>query len=298
MKTSGVKLSEGVSYSFFIEKIVNVPESGDHFVLKGPEGRKYLVPAESYRSYGLVPGNEVVCRVDKINCKGEVFLEPENPFYIEKCRYQFEVVEYREVKGSRLREGRVMVVRVAGGEELPVPVPAGVSLPAPGEMVELLVLRISKGKLHLSTGNESTRSEHLEPDTYYDFVVDGIEKDIDGEEYFLVTDAAGVTHSIKRKYYEYYGLKEGVKFRGMIIKYREDGTRLIEPENPFYTPGQMLELVITRNERNTADGTYYIAATDRFGFKHELRTEKKIREQIAVCRIVMIRKGKPLLEPV
>ena len=69
-----------------------------------------------------------------------------------------------------------------------------------------------------------------------------------------------------------------------------------EPENPFYTPGQFLEIEIARNEKNRADGSYYIAGSDRFGQSHEFRTVSKIKSEKILARVLKIRKGKPLLE--
>lgn len=297
MGGSVARITEGRKYSFLIEKITGVPEKGDHYVLHGPDGRRYLIPVLNYRNYGLKPGDTVICRVDKINCKGEVFLEPENPFYNEGKRYQFTVAGYREIKGSRIREGKVLVVRINTGEEMPVPVPEGAEIPEPGESVSLLVLKISKGRLHLAFSRNECGVKHLESDTDYEFVVEGTETDIDDEEYYVISDQLGVIHKIRRKYYEYYGLKEGVRFRGRVVRYRDDGTRLIEPENPFYKAGQTIEISISRNERNSADGSFYIAGTDRYGFLHELRLENEVHGSRLQCRVVMIRKGKPMLEP-
>lgn len=176
------RITEGRKYSFLIEKITEVPEKGAHYVLKGPDSRRYLVPVVNYAAYGLMPGDTIVCRVDKINCKGEVFLEPENPFYSEGKRYNFTIAGFREIKGSRIREGKVMVVRTITGEEIPVPVPVTAQTPEQGECVNLLILKISKGRLHLAFSKNECRVKHLNSDTDYEFIVEGTETDIDGEE--------------------------------------------------------------------------------------------------------------------
>jgi hypothetical protein len=297
MEGKVARITEGRKYRFLIEKVTEVPEKGEHYVLHGPDGRRYLIPVQNYMDYGLKTGDTVFCRVDKINCKGEVFLEPENPFYREGKRYQFIVAGYREIKGSRIREGKVMVVKTNTGEEIPVPVPERVESPVPGNSVSLLVLKISKGRIHLAFNRNECRVKHLKSNTDYEFVVEGTETDIDGEEYFVISDQLGVIHTIRRKYYEYYGLKEGVTFRGRVVKYRDDGSRLIEPDNPFYKTGDTIEVSIIRNDRNSADGSYYIAGTDRYGFLHEFRLEDEIKGSRLQCRVVMIRKGKPMLEP-
>jgi hypothetical protein len=297
MTEAGIRIKEGMSYNFTIGKHVLMPDGEKFISLKGPDGKKYLIPAERYGNYGLEQGSEVVCRIDKINCKGEVFIEPRHPYYSENKWYTFEVIEFREIEGSRIREGRVMVVRTVTGDQIPVPVPPEKKVPEAGLMVELLVVRISKGRVHLAMGKNNCSAHHLNSETVYEFKVEGIETDIDGEEYFVVTDQLGVVHTIRRSYYEYYGLRAGVIFSGKVVRYREDGTRMIEPLNPFYSPGQKIEIVISRNERNRTDGSWYIAGADRYGYQHELRVPVRIKGNRLMCRIVMIRKGKPLLEP-
>lgn len=290
------ELIEGNLYSFLVEKLLTMPDGESSYVLRGPDNRKFLIPAVRYLKYGIIPGKDISCRIDKINCKGEVFLEPVNPWYSENRHYQFEVVEYRVMKSSRIRQGRVMMVKSITGDIIPVPIPQGKEFPQPGETISLFVQRISKGQLHLVIEKGQVSLEHLDTEVDYEFEVTGTETDIDGEEYFIVEDQLGVTHIVKKRYYGYYGLREGVKFRGRVVKYVEDGSKMIEPENPFYTPGQFLEIEIARNEKNRADGSYYIAGSDRFGQSHEFRTVSKIKSEKILARVLKIRKGKPLLE--
>jgi hypothetical protein len=290
------ELKEGQEYEFEVIKLVEINPGENSFLLRGPGNRKFLLPAERYAKYGILTGRSVLCRVDKINCKGEVFLEPKNPWYQENSRYNFEVVEYRAMSGSAIRRGKVMMVRSVTGDIIPVSVSPEMVLPKPGEKTELLVIRISKGRLHLAAERGKSGSDHLDIDVDYDFEVTDSETDLDGEEYYIVTDQLGVSHAIKKRYYEYYGLREGVRFRGRVVRYREDGSKLIEPENPFYSIGQLIEIDIVRKERNHADGTYYIAGSDRFGQFHEMRLRDGIDGDSLIARVVMIRKGKPLLE--
>ncbi len=296
MKKKVTELAEGQEYEFEVVKMLEIGHGEYSYVLNGPGNRRFLLPVKRYANYGIEPGRSVVCRVDKINCKGEVFLEPKNPWYVENSRYGFEVVEYRTMAGGAIRRGKVMMVRSITGDTIPVSVPAGSQLPEPGENIELIVIRISKGRLHLAVDRGKSGSDHLDTDVDYDFEVTGSEIDLDGEEYFIATDQLGVGHAIKKRYYEYYGLREGVRFRGRVVRYREDGSKLIEPENPFYSIGQLIKIEIVRKERNRSDGSYYIAGTDRFGQSHEMRLSSGVDGDSLTARVVMIRKGKPLLE--
>jgi hypothetical protein len=76
-----LKIRKGREYKFLVEKELTLPDGTNYFLLKGPDTRKYLISVRHYSHYGIVSGNVIKCRIDKVNCKGEIFLEPESPFY-------------------------------------------------------------------------------------------------------------------------------------------------------------------------------------------------------------------------
>lgn len=75
-----MELSEGSTYTFTIEKYISLPD-GSYFILFAEFNRKYLLPAAFYREFKLRIGQKIKCRIDKINCNGKIFLEPEHPLY-------------------------------------------------------------------------------------------------------------------------------------------------------------------------------------------------------------------------
>ena len=90
-----MKLKEGRRYNFNVEKIISLNDI-DYYVLSGPDKRKYLLDIEDYTSYNIKPGVQLDCRVDKINCQGEIFLEPRHPYYEEGKSYSFNVNNYED----------------------------------------------------------------------------------------------------------------------------------------------------------------------------------------------------------
>ena len=86
-----VVLSEGKWYSFRIHNHLQLQDGLWYFVIEDINGLKHFMPAEFYKGYNLNKGNEIMCRVDKINCTGRIFLEPEHPYYTEGEIYNFEV---------------------------------------------------------------------------------------------------------------------------------------------------------------------------------------------------------------
>lgn len=298
MEHQGIRLEEGRSYKFSIGKLMKVPGGSCHYVLGGPDGRKYLLPEAYYSGYGLSSKTEIICRVDRINCKGEVFLEPEHPFYCEGVRYTFRVSGFRKMPESKIRKGNVIIVETVNGEEVAVTLPPGIEVPEKDSLVELVVTKISKGRLYLASESECNSHQHINSHQELDLFIEGTEYDIDGEEYFIATDRWGISHAIMRRYYEHYGLKTGTTIKGRFVRYRNDGSSIIEPLNPFYKPGEIISLAIEENEMNSFDRTYYIRGKDKYGFTHELRINRQYEGSRLSCRIVMFTKGKPLLEPI
>ncbi|NSW46298.1 MAG: hypothetical protein HPY79_10845 [Bacteroidales bacterium] len=74
------QLKEGKAYIFFVEKILKLPDD-DYFVLVDEWNRKYLLTQKFYKNYNIEIGKKITCYVNKINCNGKIFLEPEHPIY-------------------------------------------------------------------------------------------------------------------------------------------------------------------------------------------------------------------------
>jgi hypothetical protein len=75
-----------------ILKIVNRVKfhgNDSFFIVQDIFGDKHLLNASYYSAYDFEIGQEIICRVDKINCKGKVFFEPSHPIYIEGSDYDF-----------------------------------------------------------------------------------------------------------------------------------------------------------------------------------------------------------------
>ena len=85
-----LRLEQGRSLVFKIHKKVVGPDGDDYFVMVDPFGDKHLVPVEYYSLYNLEVGKSYLCKVDKINCLGRIFIEPPHPFYKENKSYLFE----------------------------------------------------------------------------------------------------------------------------------------------------------------------------------------------------------------
>jgi hypothetical protein len=297
--TSGkIKIKEGNEYEFLVEKELTMPDNSRHFVLKGPDQNKFLIPSATYSHYNIKTGTSIKCRIDKINCKGEVFLEPENPCYSENKSYLFEVTGYETRTDTAGERHDVVIVLDIFGNRIPVVYENDKVLPVIGSRLKLIVERITKGKIYLHKRTSREINRHLKLDHDYEFEIIGLGKGMDDEEYFIMKDYCGITHTLSRKFYEYYGLEPGKRFNGRIIKYRKGGERIIEPENPFYKTGSLIRLEIVSKLKNFINDSFMLNLRDAFGFVHCIEIPKEPVKGYIDCRIVKIRKGKPLLEPV
>lgn len=112
----GKKLIEGETYPFQFIRIVPLSDKMNYMLMEDPYGIRHLVPYEYYIQYDLKTGSTVNCRIDKINCTGRVFLEPEHPFYKTGSRFYFEIVRFVEADKKNMLP--VFVVKDVFGNEI------------------------------------------------------------------------------------------------------------------------------------------------------------------------------------
>jgi hypothetical protein len=289
-----IKLREGEEYLFLVEKEFVTPDKTTHFILSGPDKSKFLLPAETYSDYNIIVGQSLKCRIDRVNCKGKVFLEPRHPIYSEGKSYFFEVVEVTTRLDKTGNEVNAVVVKDNWGNRAAIP--SGNITAMPGSKLKLKIERISKGKLFLIPDQGRRCKLKIRSGRFYEFIVEKIARGLDEKEYYVIRDPAGDTHMLARKYYEYYGLKPGHKFKGKIAKYRKNGEKIIEPENPFYRIGEVLTLKLSGTNRNVINDTFTLDLIDKFGFRYCIESTILPDKKNVRCRVTMIKKGKPLLE--
>jgi hypothetical protein len=136
-----VILSEGNWFPFRIHNYVQLQDDAWYFVLQDINGMKHFMPAENYQNYGFRTGDEIICKIDRINCTGRIFLEPKHPYYNEGEIYSFDLVSFQK-KGSEI----IIIVREIAGKEIEVPLCGNKNLDINGEKkVTCLVKSIIKG---------------------------------------------------------------------------------------------------------------------------------------------------------
>ena len=88
-----IQLEQGKVYLFKLYKKIESPDETNYYVMIDPFCNKHLIPVGYYLQYNLEIGKSYLCKVDKINCLGRIFIEPPHPFYKENENYLFEFVK-------------------------------------------------------------------------------------------------------------------------------------------------------------------------------------------------------------
>jgi hypothetical protein len=84
-------LKEGECHDFRYVKNVTLEDNNKYMIMEDQNGYRYFIEASYYEKYSLTPASVVKCYVDKINCTGRIFLEPEHPVYKRGEVYEFDI---------------------------------------------------------------------------------------------------------------------------------------------------------------------------------------------------------------
>lgn len=108
--TGNTILTEGQWFPFIIVKQVQLQDEEWYYILEDINQQKHFMPSAYYENYGFKTGDEISCKIDRINCTGRIFLEPRHPLYTEGEIYPFDVVEYHSCSDP----GKVTVKEIFG----------------------------------------------------------------------------------------------------------------------------------------------------------------------------------------
>jgi hypothetical protein len=93
-------LSEGKYFPFKVYNIVQLQDQEWYYILQDINGLKHFLHADHYKHYSFKTGEEITCKVEKINCTGRVYLEPTHPYYKEGEIYDFKLVGFNKNKAE------------------------------------------------------------------------------------------------------------------------------------------------------------------------------------------------------
>ncbi len=294
---------EGAHVPFTIKKLIEL-ESEEYYVLEDTSGQKQLLEANCYKHYNFKIGNEIICRIDHINCSGKVFLEPQHPVYKENdiCEFTIDKIEKTE---NRLKETvfHIFSEDKTGNTAVCITENPDEENRKKGENVLYKIERIKKGKIYLSIVNDTT-SEIMKPGVFYKFKIEAIKTLADNFDYYILSDKKSKKHLLRSDFYPHHNLKVGKTVKCRVIKYASTGYRVLEPEHPYYKIGRKYDFEFVRQTKDfkgKITGNYTIIVKDIFGDDLQFETPdsiisgEKIPKKLH-CRVNDVKKGKPILE--
>jgi hypothetical protein len=238
------QLQPGDKYLFRIIREVFPDEQEKYWVLESPFKTRHLLVKSMYPDCNFKPGENILCRIDKINCSGKIFLEPENPFYKEGGYYDF-VFDHTELITNTIGEKQLVAVMTGIHRERGVlPQAADIQSLRNGDKVNAAVLRIKKGILILSE-NLERQFKYLQ---FYKFRIAGEGINHKNNNVFILEDDKGRKCSVQKDNYKYYGLKTGDILNCKITGFNIDGSCIPEPEHPYLKAGRVYKFRWVRQE--------------------------------------------------
>jgi len=302
-----VNYKEGQKFPFVITNKLTLPGTNEvNWILLGPDQKKYLLPEQFYLNYNLKTGQQITCTIDKINCSGKIFLEPDHPYYRVGERYDFLVLRISEQEDFLGKLQYIAWVQDLHGLEWPCPIdkPEGIE---PGySYLACRIDRIKKGELILSLPALTTRFMTLKKGKNYTFRIQDI-KTFENAQFYILKDTIGNFHRLPVVDYVHYRFKPGQEIEATVIRYRPNGECLIEPLHPHYVIGETYAFAFITLERTV----------DLFGRLEAVITVQDICNQSVKvkplqwqleeedyhpgeirCQVLRFNKGKPVLNNV
>ncbi len=298
------KFTEGEKHQFTITGFTEIPGTDESFyILKNSFGGKHLLKANHYKHYHLKTGQSINCKIDKINCSGKIFLEPENPKYKEGEIYPFKLVKIIGHINSVGEKEKAAVVKDEFDMESICSLPENYTPNLSKGTIQCKVLRIKKGQLFLAIPEFESFSKTPAIGKNYWFTVIDIKPLENNIDYYILKDEFDNLYSLKKDMYKHYGFKIGQKVECTVTKFHTDAHLKIEPLHPYYKVGETysFKYLRTENELNPlGKEEQVIIVEDIYGVETKVRStdfkgfQEENPEHID-CKVEGIRKGKAIL---
>jgi len=298
------KFTEGEKHLFTISGFTEIPGTDEsYYILENPFGGKHLLKANHYHHYQLKEGQTLICKIDKINCSGKIFLEPENPKYTEGEIYSFDLVKIIDRINSVGEKEKAAIVKDVFGMETICSIPENYAIEIKSKKIKCKVLRIKKGQLFLAVPEIKNIVKQPEIGKVYPFTVVDIKPLEENMNYYLLQDKFNNLYSLKKDMYQHYGFKIGQKIKCLVTKFDTDSHLKIEPVHPYYEIGKTYPFKYLRTEKDTnplGKEEYVIIVEDVYGVETKVRSidTKNITKnnpKIIKCAVDGVRKGKAIL---
>lgn len=292
-------LREGEKYSFRIQRIVEMPPDQElFFVLEGPDEKKFLLQELMYRHYNLKPGQELICRVDKINCSGRIYLEPDHPFCAPGDLVGFTRIARTDLINSMGQRELLLMLEDPWGQSACLNISAAPKLDQEVSL-QCRVERIKKGELQISHPSIEYFGSGRAPEEDEAFQVAAISTLSPNNEYYRLQQGDSF-HYLKCRYYQKYHIQKDTQLQCDILGKPALFHHYLEPLHPYYRKGESYDFDFLRKENQTvhASRTPRLVVSDLLGHEYTLEYDGEIPQWIRSVRakVLNIRMSKLILE--
>ncbi|MEJ5302071.1 MAG: hypothetical protein HPY80_01890 [Bacteroidales bacterium] len=221
-------MEQGKQDLFTVKAIQPFPDGRQYLVLEDEKGYRFLQDYRPYANYGLKPGLKIICKVDKINCNGKVFLEPQHPWFEEGRNYVLPIVH-------RSSFGLFIVFEVAdpGGN----PHVLFSTTDTGSSNIECSIISIRKGQVMLEPADHQLRTPLPGKNGVFETHFQGITQTLPENEKIIILSWGHIPLMVYEKCFPKNHHPNAPKL--CLIK---TGSRMAEPVMPDLMPGQTLQL--------------------------------------------------------
>ncbi len=241
-----VKIEEGVIYPFKIVGVTVLPDETECYVLSDPNNVRHLIEKSPYEKYQFSLNQLVQCRIDKINCTGKIFIEPIHPVYKPGNKYSFPLIRFEDISIQKGVIQKMAVFSDIFQNEIFIPSEELSERFVPGNSYELNVVKIKKGRVILAGDTIDQDYKDFEPNQIYSFKIAHLTSFPGNFNFYLLASEEGMMYKLRSRYYSKYDFQIGQTIYCRFI--RDDGEQFLEPQNPFYLPGNTYEFSIIRRD--------------------------------------------------
>jgi len=290
-------MNPGDVLNVLLKKQIEISETECFWVAETTHGERFLIDSLQYTNYGFSVGQRINVTVDKINCSGKVFVEPDHPVYKRGQFYTFKVDSII----SKTENEYSLLVEDVFGNKIPIQYHVENGSPDPIE-IELLIIGLRKAKPVLLDPVLKDKTPFTENEIFSFNVLDKVL--VENEAFFQLEDEYGRIHLLPAKYYEKYPITIGKPLDCYIVRIGQNAELSLEPVHPLFHLGYELEL----NFVGPYSGSAYIGSKHKLYLLHDdegneffmsirFMEGKQIPPRLR-CRIEKLKKGQPLVEPV
>lgn len=237
-------LREGDIIKVVYKKTIELPDGKNAFIVEDENSRKHLIPFLPIWENAFKLSKNILCRVDKINCNGKIFLEPLHPSYKIDYIYPFEFIKQIEVE-NKITDKRFLFTLIDKFGNLIEIFSLNKFSENSDKIIDCKITGIKKNTISASFVHP-TFGNFVHGD-YYTFKLISIET-MNENKYFVFRDSNNKIHPIEYEIFNHYSLNINDEYLCRIKNFTQDGLLKIEPMHPLYKKDEIYTFSILRIE--------------------------------------------------